>query len=348
MYAKSLSLGGNTREALSVYRQVFEEGGGTEVADDALFEYAALLSDEGRISDAVDTYMRLYREYPRSALAEESLYRRGELLMRDERYEEAREAYYEHRSRFPGGDLVDVSLYWGAVAARRSGEPYGAALLLERLVEEFPESALHADALKDLAELYEEVREYERAVRYYTRYRSLYPEEAGSFEIGRRVETLKEIMDGKSPREAELSVIVEQEGLDSRRGREAAVELAGIYLGSFTSESDELRDRALSLLRSVVERKDEDAQSAARAQYLLGEYHRREGDHADAARAYAQAAVTARGDEDLSARSMYMAAESALEAGDRAGAARMVSTLESEFPDSEWAAEGRRLIDENS
>lgn len=352
MYAKSLSSGGNEREALSVYRQVFEEGGGSSVADDALFEYAALIAEsgmgkEGRIEEAADLYMRLYESYPRSSLAEEALYRRGELLLDAERYEEAREAFYEHRSRFPEGELVDVSLYWGARAARRSGEPYGAALLLERLVDEYADSSLHAEALRDLAGLYDEVGDYEKAVRYYTRFRSLYPRQAEEFSVGRRIETLKEIMDGKSPREAELSVILEEQGLDSGEGRSAAVELAGIYLNRYPGDREERRSEALSLLRSVIERGKEGERVTARAQYLIGEYHRRDGRYREAAKAYAEAAVLSRGHEDLTARSMYMAAETAGKAGDTAGARQMVRKLRSDFPDSEWAAEARRLLDED-
>ena len=351
MYAKSLSSGGNHREALSVYRQVFEDGGGSSVADDALFEYATLIAEsgvgkEGRTEEAVDLYMRLYKSYPRSSLAEEALYRRGELLLDAERYGEAREAFYEHRSRFPEGDLVDVSLYWGAKAARSSGEPYGSALLLERLVDEYAESSLHSEALRELAELYDEVKDYEKAVRYYTRFRSLYPQQAEEFSVGRRIETLKEIMDGKSPREAELSVTVDEEGLDSGEGRSAAVELAGIYLNQYAGDREERQREALSLLRNVVERGEEGSRTTANAQYLIGEYYRREGEYRRAAKAYAEAAALSRGYDDLTARSMYMAAETADKAGDATGARQMVRKLQSDFPDSEWAAEGRRLLDE--
>ncbi|MFP4267740.1 MAG: tetratricopeptide repeat protein [Spirochaetaceae bacterium] len=356
MNARSLSSQGNLQEAMLVYREVFEEGQGTPAADDALFEYAELLAQEDRINDSTAAYMRLYNEYPRSDLAEEALYRRGELLMREEEYEEAREAYYEHRSRFPQGQLTDLSLYWGAVAARRSGEPYGAALLLERLTEEHSGSSIHEDALQELAELYDEVGDYEKAIRYYTRFRSQYPDIAEEEDITKRIETIKEIMGGKSSREAELTVSLEQSGLDTLEGREAAVELAGIYLNRYSEDIEARREEALSLLRSVVERTEESDSGgaprenrlvAARAHYYLGEYHRRDGAYADAAKSYAAAAAAGGGDDDLTARSMYMAAESAERAGDSAGARRMVQRLETNFPDSEWSEEGRRLIDEN-
>ncbi|MFO7849042.1 MAG: tetratricopeptide repeat protein [Spirochaetia bacterium] len=361
MNARSLASQGDTQEALLVYRDVFEDGKGTPAADDALYEYAELLAEVGRIDDSTEAFLRLYREYPRSDLAEEALFRRGELLIREEEYEEAREAYYVHRSRFPRGELIDLSLYWGAVAARRSGEPYGAALLLERLTEEYSESSIHEDALQELAELYDEVGNYEKAVRYYRSFRSQYSEKAEEENITRRIETLKEIMDGKSSREAELTVTLEQSGLDTQEGREAAVELAGIYLNRYSEDIKEKREEALSLLRSVVERTEEEAEEssdgegseknrhiAARAQYYIGEYHRRDGAHSEAAKTYADAAALAQGDEDLTARSMYMAAESAEKAGDTAGARKMVQRLETNFPDSEWSEEGRRLIDENS
>jgi TolA-binding protein len=344
MHGKSLSLDGRVEEALSVYRQVFEEGERSEVADDALFEYAALLSGAGTIEESAATYLRLFREYPRSTLAEEALYRRGELFLREGEYAAAREAYYEHRSRFSKGELTDVSLYWGAYAARKSGEPYGAILLLERLVEQFADSSVHADGLRELAELYEEQGEYEKAVRYYTRLRSLYPSEAKKSAVERRIDTIRGILDGKGPREAELSAIVEQKGFDTRDGRQAAVDLASLYLNTYTEKRSELRRRAIELLEEVMERKAADPRTAARAQYVLGEHYRRDGAPAEAAGAYAQAAVLARGDDDFTAMSMYMAAKSALKAGSQSDARRMVRTLEAEFPDSQWADEGRSLL----
>jgi len=96
----------------------------------------------------------------------------------------------------------------------------------------------------------------------------------------------------------------------------------------------------------VLFRSEEDPINASEARYLVGEYHRSEGNYGEAARNYADAAVLAKGREDLSARSMYMAARMARRAGDTSGARRMVRKLQTDFPDSAWAAEAGRLIHE--
>ena len=339
MYAQSLAAEGRSDEAMAVYRSLFQDSPDSPFADEALYEYAGQLKNSGEPQQAVESYQRLYRQYPSSSFAEDALYTRGEVLYNMEKWEAARNAFYAHRTSYPEGELVPFSLYWGGKAAQKNGAPYGAALLWEKLVEEFADSSLHRDALGELAALYAEQGEYEKALQYFNRLQSLYPDKAAELEAERRIETLKKVLQGTSEREAELQVVYENEGLDNKKGRSAALELAKMYLYRFSGEET----RARTLLEQLVEKAPE-TKSGAEAHYYLGEYYMRRGNWEKAARTFFEAALSAGGDADFVARAMYKAAENAVQAGDAAGARRMIDRLESEFPDSQWVKEGRELL----
>lgn len=340
MYAKSSSALGKSDDALMVYQTLYKEHPDSAFADDAMYEYAGLLNVLGRSMDAVETYKRISDRYPTSPLSEEALYRRGDILYQLDEYELARDAYYEHRSRFPGGSLVDVSLYWGGMAAMRADEPYGAVLLWEKLVEEHRNSSFYADTLLELARLHTELGEYQSAVSYYTRYISAFPEQADAEDARQKVATLKRIIGGQSEREAELSVIVEEAGLSTENGRQAALELARMYLYQYPEKNDQ----AYEYLTDIVEYRQQDRPAAAQAYYLIGEYYNKQNQRSQAADAYGRAAVLGTGDDDLVARSLLQAARSAYAAGDMQGARSMVSKLEAEFPHTQWVEEAKQIL----
>ncbi len=340
MYAKSSSALGKNEDALMVYQTLYKEHPESAFADDAMYEYASLLHVQGRSMDAVQTYERLADRYPTSPLCEEALYRRGDILYQLDEYGQARDAYYEHRSRFPRGSLVDLSLYWGGMAALRADEPYGAVLLWEKLVEEHKDSSFYSDTLLELARLHTELGEYQSAVSYYTRYISAFPEQADAEEARQKVATLKRIIGGQSEREAELSVILEESGLASEKGREAALELARMYLYQYPEKNDQ----AYEYLTEIVEYRQQDQSSAAKAYYLIGEYYNKQNERSQAAEAYARAAVLGSGDDDLVARSLLQAAKSAYAAGDIQGTRSMVNKLEAEFPHTQWVQEAKQIL----
>ncbi len=341
MYGKSSSALGKTQDALMVYQTIYKEHSDTAFADDAMYEYAGLLHVMGRSMEAVEAYKRLADRYPTSPLCEEALYRRGDILYQEDNYEQARDAYYEHRTRYPGGKLVDVSLYWGGMAALKADEPYGAILLWEKLAEEYKNSSFYADTLLELARLHTELGEYQSAVSYYTKYISAFPDQTDAEKARQKVETLKRIIAGQSEREAELSVIVEESGLNSEKGREAALELSRMYLYQYPEKNDQ----AFEYLQDLTEYQDADRAAAAQAYYLIGEYHNKKNEWEMAADAYARAAVLGSGDDDLVARSLLQAARSAHAAGDMQGARSMVRKLESDFPHTQWVKEAQKLLE---
>ncbi len=341
MYAKSSAAIGKSEDALLMYRTLYTDYARSSLADDALFEYAALLHGLGRSPEAARTYYTVYTTYPTSPLGEEALFRRGDLLYRSGEYREARDAFYEHRVRYPRGSLVDVSLYWSGHSALKIGQPYGAVLVWEKLAEQYSGSSFYTDTLLELARLYTELGEYQKSVSAYSRYLASSPAEEAGREARVQIDTLKRIMAGQNTREAELSVQLEQYGPETKQGREASLELARLYLYQYPEKTGE----AYGLLRQLQETEGLQRGTAAQVHYLMGEYYRKRSQYDDAASAYATAAVTGTGDDDLVARSLLKAAESAEEAGDFRTARQMVQKLKAGFPHTQWVIEGESLLD---
>jgi len=138
-----------------------------------------------------------------------------------------------------------------------------------------------------------------------------------------------------------LSVVVEEQGLSSAEGRAAALELSRMYLYQYTEKSDQ----AYKYLSELIDYRQKDPGAAAEAYYLMGEYYTKQNKPEEAAESFARAAVVGTGDDDLVARSLLKAAKSALAAGDTRGARSMVRKLETEFPNTQWVAEGKQLLE---
>ncbi len=337
MYAKSHAAAGDSALAAAAFQSLIGQKG-SSYADDALYEYAQLMQNLGKSEEAGRSYYQLWQQYKNSPFAEDSLYNRGELLYLNGQYEDASEAFYFYRTRFPRGKLIDASLHYGALAAGRTGSPFRAILLWEKLLDEHPKSSFYSDALEGAAGLYRDAGEYRKAIGLYTRLITFFPGQAEKIGAEREVETLRRILEGSGQQEAALQVTIDKEGTGSRKGAEAMVELARMYLNRYDRKETE----ALNLLSRVTGKAETYPGAAAEAYYLLGEVAIDNGDPRAAVERFLESA--ARGDDDISARALYRAAEVAKDAGDRALSERMVRQLEMTFPGSEWAVRGRELI----
>ena len=343
MLAKSLLGQGRTDEAAILFENIYLGEQDAPLADDALFEYAGSLSLLAKLDQSVDTYEILKDVFPSSPLAEESMYKRGELYFDAGRYEEAREAYYEHRISFPRGSLYDAALYWGGMASLESGEPFGAVLLWEKLIESYSDSAFRADSLRRTAEVYEESGDFRKALNYYGEMISVYPEEAEAISADLRAEKLRYLILGQGEREAELSVIIGRDGTETQEGREAILELARIYI--FKSGSKQ--NLAPPFLDQLISAQEVDPSTAAQAQYLYGEYYYRKNDLRRAANEFIKAISIYSEDRDLSAQALFRAAEMAKLSGNIDEAADLVKQIETSFPQSQWVEEGKKLLEES-
>ena len=340
MYAKTLFQQGRKEEAAILFENIHLENPGSELSDDALYEYAGVLSSLDQLDDSVEKYLQVGREYPSSPLAEESMYRRGELLFAAGRLEEARDAFYEYRVQYPKGLLYDAALYWGGLAADESGEPFRAVLLWEKLIESYPDSAFRADSLLQTAGVYEESGDFRKALNYYGELIAIYPDEAKAASAELKSEKLRFLILGQGEREAELSAIISRRGSGTGEGREAMYELARIYI----YKSGSKQNLAPDILDELIGFSDVDPEYAAKAYYLYGEYYYRKNELQKAAQSFLQTVLTFPDNRDLSAQALYRAAEMAIISGNRKDAEELVGRIETLFPSSSWKEEGQKLL----
>ena len=340
LQAKSLANLGDKKGAAEAYRTLYTVRPQSDFADDSMFEFASLAAEQGQIDEAAAAYSFLYRRFPDSPLAEEALYKRAELFSAGKRWQEARDAYYEYRTRFPKGRLVDAALYWGGIAASELGESFGAVLHWERLIEQYKGSPFRADALRRTAEAYAKRGDYAKAITLLTTLYQEYPEEAKVYATADRLEELRYLQRGAGDREAALSSVIGREGgARTAKGREAMLELAQLYI----YEGSNRLELAPPMLDAVTAKQE--PASAARAQYLLGEYYYRKGELAGAAQSFLAAASMNPADADGTASSLYRAAEMLSLAGRTADLREVAARLERYFPGSQWTAEARKLLE---
>ena len=345
MYGKSSAHLENYEDAAFAFEYIYKNFPQAEYADDALFEYGKVLYSQERFEKSLEIFQRLYREYPESSLAEEGMYMRGELAYRQQDYVRARNAFYDYRALFPDGYLVDASLYWGGMAYKASGEPFGAVLLWERLIETYPDSSFRPDALAETAAIYADNGNYQKALALYNQLIHQYPIEAASVYAEREKGRLLGLLEGMSGREAELNALINREkGAETEAGRDALIELSRLYIYRDIRESE--LERARAMLQLVLEKQDEDPETAAHAMYLLGEYYYRKGNLQEAGKAFIRAATMYSRDRDFMASAMYRAAEMTKLAGNFQEARRLVKRIEENFPDSQWLLEGKKLLEE--
>ncbi|MBN2324339.1 MAG: tetratricopeptide repeat protein [Spirochaetes bacterium] len=337
-------------EAKQVFVRLYETKPESSYADNALFEHAALLAyeagdkktaDETSVLQAASLYNLLTERYPGSELVGEALYRKGELYFDHARYTDARESFAAYRTRRTDtkGALMDAALYWEGMCAYRLREPRAAVLLWEIIITDYPSSTFVPDALRFSAEVYAGVGEYNKAILYYEKLTDGYPEYSKAVKAELRLEELRYLLFGLGEKEAELlAVISRNKGAETAPGRKAMVSLAGIYI-----EENKKLERAFQMLSQVLLKKDPEVE--AEAQFLLGEYYAGTGDHVRAGEAFFNASLKAGEDGDFTAYAIYRAADMMLRAGVPREAEELVERLEKFFPDSEWAQEGKKLLE---
>jgi TolA-binding protein len=235
---------------------------------------------------------------------------------------------------------VDAALYWGGIAAEELGESFGAVLHWERLAEQYKGSPFRADALRRTGEAYAKRGDYAKAIALLTTLYQEYPEEAKVHATADRLEELRYLQRGAGEREAALSSVIGREGgARTAKGREAMLELAQLYI----YEGSSRLELAPPMLDAVT-LKQEPA-SAARAQYLLGEYYYRKKQLAAASQCFLTAAALNPGDADRTAASLYRAAEMMNLAGRPADVREITGRLERFFPGSQWTVEARKFLE---
>ncbi len=340
MYAKNLAALERYREAANIFAEITRDNEDSALADDALFEKAALYALMGDTEQAAADYEYLFRRYG-GLLAEEGMFRRGELFYDDGKFAEAASAFYTFRRNYPNSKMFDAALYWGGMSLKGNDEDFGAVLLWENIIDNYRDSVFRAPAMLKTAETYSNAGDYSTALGLYERCRLEYPGTERAAVAADESEKLRLLISGLSEREAELNVIITREGgAGSPEGRRAMIELSALYISMGGSDLKP----ALSMLRQIAEHTDEDPEAAADAQYYIGEYYYRQNNYPEAVKYFLEAAGINPSDKDSSARALYRAADTAVLAGSKADAEKLIKRLREYYPDTEWAIEAGKLL----
>jgi TolA-binding protein len=330
-----------SRDAKDSFESLYSTLPNSSYADDALFEHATMLAEEGMVPESASLYDTLVSRYPASELASESLYRKGELYFSHDLYPEARSSFAEYRTNYPKGKLIDASLYWEGMCAYKLEEPRAAVLLWEIIIDTETDSTFIPDALKFSAEVYASVGEYKKALSYYERLTDQYPAYAKAVKADLRLEEIRYLLFGLEKKEAELLALISKyRGIETEKGRDAMIDLSRIYI-----EENKKLERAFQMLSQVVLQKD--PATEAEAQFLLGEYYYKKSDYVRAGEEFFNASMKKQDDRDFIAYAVFRSAQMMKLAGKKKDAEQLVERLEKFFPQSEWASEGRRLLESN-
>lgn len=337
---------GEYQQAISSYRGVFLDFPDSSRAREARFGFAEALLRADRVESALEAFAEVTNRYPDSYLGQEALYRRAQVQLERDNLRVVQELLFEYRTSYPAGDRIDDALFIGGEIAEQLGEPSGALLLWNRLVEEHRDSPHRFDAMMNAARIYRQRGEHRTALNLVSEARARYPQQAAAAGADRIADELVLQVSGVSEREAELRVQIEQnEGAATRAGREAILELGRtVLLEAFTLDSE--AERVVPQLQQVATRDDDAPDQAAEAHFLLGEYFMRTDRPARAADAFLDAAATVAADRDLLARSLYRGAEALIRDSRPREAEQLVQRIQDSFPQTQWSEAAERLLED--
>ncbi len=142
----------------------------------SLFLNAADLKTENNHFAAAKEFMRVALETPDFEEADKSLFLAGNEFMLDKAWAEANEAFLTLVNNYPRSERADKSLYNVALNDQRElNDIAGAAETFERLVNEYPQSPLVQSALANASANYNQVADYQSAIRINELYFQRYP-----------------------------------------------------------------------------------------------------------------------------------------------------------------------------
>ncbi|NCN05299.1 MAG: tetratricopeptide repeat protein [Spirochaetales bacterium] len=341
LLARTNRANNNTRQALEIYRQIWDNFPNHKFRVDAQFERGQLLAELGQTQEAASVYTELFRAYPGHQLAPIAAFRKGEVLLSAGSFEASREAFAEYREAFPQHSWMDGALFQLGEASFGLGEGGAATLFWQRLANDFRRSSYRFEALRRTAEVFENQGDRNRALSIYNELLGVYPRESEARELPQKVRELNFVLAGFSEREAELRASIEQEGgVSSPRGKTLILELSELLILEQQVQSIGSLQGDLEIILS----QETPGTQPARAAYLLGEYRTILGQEEGAGALFLQAARLA-GSDDSQTPVYYLRSIEVLIAQNRIGDARVVfDEMRSTFPGHELTTRGQNLV----
>ncbi len=129
-----------------------EEGTGDDLPEEgrAIFRAAQLDRNRGNLELAREGLREFLQKYDRSELADDALYELGDLAYGEKEYSQALSHFQDLFDRFPASEKVPAGMYKSARCMQSIGREVEGRELLQRLIDQYPESAEAALARQDL------------------------------------------------------------------------------------------------------------------------------------------------------------------------------------------------------
>ncbi len=300
--------------------------------DRVLYELAFVYEDAGRADDRTKTFRRLVRDHPASPLAPEVRFRLGEERYGADDMKGASEAYAAVLAESPG-DYLDEALYKKGWADKKRGESADAVACFQRLAAECPKSPLRGEALYLAAEMSRELGDSKTAEALCRDLLKAYPDH----ELTETAHlTLALALHDTGAWDAALRELQDHRSRYPESERLFEVDFS---IGRCLKQLDRIPSAVQAFRRVTSTHRGE---TAARAQYEIGECFRAQNNYEDALSEYLKVRFLYAHDDWIAA-SLFRTGQCFEKLGQDDRARSTYTELSSQYPKSEWA----KRIDKN-
>ncbi len=132
---------------------------------DAQYDLAQSYYALKRYEDAERAYQRFTENYPDDPRLRAALFRMGTSAFNLKDFEKAAAAFHQLAAQYPKSHYAALALYNASLAYRKLGDWEAAALALKNYIALYPQQAQKSSASSELASVYEQERDYGKAIK---------------------------------------------------------------------------------------------------------------------------------------------------------------------------------------
>ncbi len=132
---------------------------------DAQYDLAQSYYALKRYEDAQRAYERFTENYPDDSRFRAALFRMGTSAFNLKDFEKAASAFHQLAAQYPKSHYAALALYNSSLAYRKLGDWESAALALKNYINLYPAQAQKSSAASELASVYEQERDYAKAIK---------------------------------------------------------------------------------------------------------------------------------------------------------------------------------------
>ncbi len=303
--------------------------------EQAAYELAWSLQQAGQADPAQEAYAFLAKTFPKSTLAADAHFQRGERAYRDKNYDEAVDAY-ERALASADARLADKLLYrlgWCHWAKETWAE---AAKLFDRLIKEHPESDLVPEGRLQAGEAYVKLgKPADAADRLKPLVEAAPKDFDGLADARYRLGEAQLVLGRAGQAVATLTALVQQ------HPSYPLLAEAQFLLGKALYEEKQYEQARQRFQQAAGMTQTE---TAAKAQFYLGETYLAEGQARDALKAYLRVVALWSGYTEWAAAAQFEAGKAYLQLDRKDDAREAFQTVTTQYADTKWAQSAKEQL----